>query len=163
MYKAERNERSEEKVRRELKQIDELLDVKWYPSIGRYALVARWPIGDPKWELFHNGEMDDFHDILGWFSVDIHDADSAPVDVDSIEQKVLELLGRADNRRVGWKEKLRYICEKNIEVRRKRKAALSEQAEQVARDLYYMAGHNEDVVMQRIMKDVANESTKERA
>jgi hypothetical protein len=128
----ERNERVESAVRAQLKQIDALLDIRWFGTIawnernatpeGRYALVVRWPQGDPRYALIQSGDLgDDPHDILGWFSADMQNADTAAMDVDSIESKVLELLASADNERESWKSRLKRSAEHNIELRRKNK------------------------------------------
>lgn len=150
---------AEAHVRSQVQSIDGLLDIKWYPVVGRYALVARWPTSDPRWQMYQSGEFDDCHDILGWFTVDMFDADTDAVPVDSIEQKVMELLGRSDNMRTDWKQRLKQIAEKNIKARKDKKQAVIDRAEAVATDLYNMSGRNEEVVMKRIMKQAAKELT----
>lgn len=153
--RAERSLKAEERVRQELKQIDSLLDVKFYETIGRYALVAKWPSHDPRWQMYNSGEIDDFHDILGWFTVDMYDANTDAIDVDQMEGRVREVLGKMDNNRVDWQYRLKDIAEKNIKRRKELRQGVIDQVEEVARNLEYMAGHNEEVTMKRIMKEIA--------
>jgi hypothetical protein len=148
-----------ERVRLELKQIDGLLDVIEHPAFRRFALVARWPEAEPKWQLVQKGEMsaDEAYDILGWFSEDMHDADTAPTDV-ALDNRVLDILRKCDNSQKPWRDRLRSISERNIAVRQKRKQEMVDQAEGIAKDLYYMSGHREAVHMERIMKDIIKEA-----
>lgn len=158
---------AEERVRAQLKAIDELLDVKWFPYAifnekqnsfeGRYGLVCKWPQGDKRWELFQNGEIEDPVDMLGWFCEDIHNAESMPVSVDSIEQKVVELLGKCDATRIPHSTRLRQIVEKNAKVRRDKRSAIGDQAEDVARTLWQAVGRHDATKIERIMREISGE------
>lgn len=161
----ERQPEAEEKVRLQLKSIDELLDVRWYPYAiwsdksrsfeGRYALVCQWPNGDKRWELFQSGEIEDPVDMLGWFCEDIHDATSMPVSVDSIEQKVIELLGKCDATRIPHGTRMRQIVERNAKLRKEKRSEIVDQAEDVARTLWTLAAKHDDTTVERIMKEIS--------
>jgi hypothetical protein len=148
-----------ERVRQELKGIDSLLDVIEHPAIHRFALIAWWPENEPKRALVKSGEVDpnSAYDILGWFSQDPWDAETEPLDV-VLDKRVTDILNKCDNRREDWKQRLTRIAQKNIDVRRRNRESLSQQAEDVAKDLWYMAGHNEEVTMKRIMNDIKEEA-----
>lgn len=148
-------------VRRFLQGIDGLLDLKWYDAIRRYALVARWPAEYPLRALYQKGEIDDDCDILGWYAVDPHDADTAPKSLDQMEQQVMDILKRSDNEKTPWKLRLSQIASKNIERKRKLREPIIDQVGGIAKDLEYMIGHNEEVRMKRIMKNIVDEAIKE--
>src|SRR5581483_7017023 len=113
----ERNEQLEAKVDAELKQLDSLLGIQWFEAVkynerqnvyeGRYALTCRWPQSDKRWELYQRGEIGEPFDILGWFTDDMFDGNSAAVDPEMIWNKTLELLASADNTRHPWKDRLK--------------------------------------------------------
>lgn len=155
---------AEEKVRAQLKSIDELLDVRWFPYAiwseknrtfeGRYGLVCTWPQNDKRWELYQNGEIEDPVDMLGWFCEDIHDATSMPVSVDSIEQKIVELLGKCDANRIPHSTRMREIVERNAKVRRDKRSVIDDQVEDVARTLWNLAGKVDDNKLEQIMRDL---------
>jgi len=155
----------EAKVREQLKSIDSLLDIKWLPTAiwneaqgtmeGRYCLACDWPIGDPRWELFASGEIQEHFDMLGWFCTDIHDANSIPVDIDSIENKVIELLAKCDNTRIHWKDRMKEIVEKNAKLRRTRKQDILDQTHDVTSTLRQAVGRHEESQVQRIMDEIA--------
>lgn len=163
----EPNADTERRVRETLKSMDSLLDIKWFPNAvfnqthrdfeGRYALVCQWPVADPRWELFQRGEIEDTVDMLGWFCEDIHDATSVPVSPDSIENKVLELLGKCDGERISHAKRMKQILEKNADKRRALRQDVANRAADVARDLHYISGHVEDAKLQRIMREIAEE------
>ena len=100
---------TEERVNRTLRGFDTLLHIRWFESAyrnerlgryeGRYGLCCWWPRVDKRWSMVQSGEMGELEafDIMGWFTEDIHDATSIPVDPESMMQKVEELLGKADN------------------------------------------------------------------
>jgi hypothetical protein len=167
----EPNVEAEERVRVMLKSMDELLDIKWFPYAvfnpkyndfeGRYGLICKWPQGDKRWSLFQSGEINEPFDMFGWFCTDIHDADSMPVSPDSIESKVLDLLGKCDADRIPHTQRMKQVLGKNAEVRRKRVAEVADQAGEIARDLHYISGHVEDVTLQRIMKEIAEEAKRQ--
>lgn len=167
----ELNVDTEARVRLMLKSMDELLDIKWYPTAvfneryrdfeGRYALICKWPQSDKRWSLFQSGEIEDPVDMFGWFCEDIHDADSIPVDADSIERKVLELLGKCDSNRIPHSVRMKQMIDKNADLRRRRKAEMSDQAGEIARDLHYISGHVEEVTLERIKKEIIAEAMKQ--
>jgi len=157
---------AEARVRAQLKGIDELLDVKWFPYAifnekhksfeGRYALVCKWPQGDKRWELYQSGEIEDPVDMFGWFCEDIHNAESMPVSVDSIEQKVVELLSKCDATRIPHSTRLKQIVERNAKVRRDRRSVVSDKAEDVARTLWNLVGKADTTTVERIMKEIGD-------
>ena len=167
----EPNVETEERVRIMLKSMDELLDIKWFPYAifnqqfndyeGRYALVCKWPQGDKRWSLYQSGEIEDPYDMFGWFCLDIHDANTVPVDADSIENKVLELLHNCDEQRMPHTRRMAQMVDKNADLRRRRKAEMLDQAGEIARDLHYISGHVEAVTLERIMKEIAEEAQKQ--
>lgn len=139
----EPNQQSEERIRTLVKSMDSLLDIKWFPYAfknevhndyeGRYGLICQWPQGDPKWALYQNGETEECFDLLGWFCEDFQNAESIPVDPVSVERKVIELLGKSDNTRVHWKERMRRVLEKNAkrraDIKAERNEAIAEMVE----------------------------------
>ena len=128
----------EARVREQLKLHDELLDIRWIDNVywnekqrsfeGRYALICRWPQADKRWEMYQRGEIGDPYDIFGWFCEDIHNADSVPVDPESIERKIIELLNSADNNRADLKTRMKQAVEKNAAQRRANREQLSQLA-----------------------------------
>jgi hypothetical protein len=126
---------TEERVRLQLKQLDSLLDIRWIPNAvfneryqkleGRYAIVCRWPSADKRYALIQSGELgDDPHDILGWYTEDVHNANSAAVAPDALERRVMELLASADNERTPWKQRMAQTVAKNAAVRQANKNEL---------------------------------------
>lgn len=161
----EPNPALEAKVREQLKAIDSLLDIKWMPYAifnpkantmeGRYCLANEWPQGDPRWQLYQSGEIQEHWDMIGWFCTDIHNAHSVPVDPDSIEQKVIELLGRCDNSRHQWRDRMKDMVEKNAKKRKAQRQVLIDQAEEVAHVLGHAVGRHEEATILRMMDEVA--------
>ena len=156
------SEEREQATRIQLQSYDSGLDLRWFQAFRRYAVTATWPIGDPRYELIQKGEMgNEPFDILGWISVDEQDADSAGLDIESgVEKQLFKILGKADNQKTPWKQRLAQIAEKNKRLREKRKEEILQKVEDVARDLEYMVGHNEEVRMKRIMDDLKKEGLK---
>lgn len=147
------NEMRAERVRRELKKIDGLLDIQWFPTAvwnpkyeryeGRYGLTVRWPMSDPRWELYQEGEIGEPFDLLGWFCEDPHDANSVPVAPDAVQARTRELLGRCDNERESWKVRMRRAFEKNAEHREEMKQEAVEMAAEEAHRRYYSREGNQ--------------------
>ncbi len=110
----------EERVRKVLKDMDELLDIRWiFPAIwnssteraeGRYAITCRWPSGDRRYSLDNHGEP---YDVLCWACKDLQDASSVPMNSDEIENRVLEFLYKCDNTRESWKVRMAQTIERN--------------------------------------------------
>lgn len=154
----------EARVRAQLKAIDSLLDVRWFPNAiwnevqktmeGRYGLICQWPPLDPRWEDFQKGLIEDSVDMLGWFCEDIHDATSLPVSVDSIEAKVIEVLGKCDGQRQPHTQRMKQIIERNAKVRRDKRSETTDKAEDVARTLWNLAGKVDNHKLERIMKEI---------
>ena len=119
-------------VRAQLKQLDPLLDIQWFPHVaeGRYGLTCRWPQADRRWEMYHAGEIGEPFDILGWFTQaaaergDLQDASSLPVEPALLIDKVLDFLGRCDNERQPWRHRMKQA----IEANQRRDAELTRQA-----------------------------------
>lgn len=155
--RAERQPLAEDRVRYDLKQIDPLLDVQWHPSLGRYMLVCNWPMGDARWQLYQNGEVSASYDFIGWFTEDMHDADSRPVSVDMMESRVMELLGKCDNTRFPIKERMEQVIRKNVEHRRRMRQPILDQTEALAADFQAMSGRLEETTLKRVMKEAAKE------
>ncbi len=114
----------EERVRKVLKGLDELLDIQWIPvavwndkwsrAEGRYAITCRWPQGDRRWAMEHHGEP---FDILCWACKDLAKADSVPMTPDELEGRVLEFLYKCDNTRESWKVRMAQTIERNKKVK----------------------------------------------
>lgn len=143
-----------ETLRKQVKAYDGLLDIKIYPAIRRYALVARWPEVDERRALFQRGEVDDDCDILGWLTVDVQDADTDGIPVEQMDSQIQKILSKADNQKTPWKVRLSQIVEHNIKRRKELKQPIIDRVEQIAKDLVYMSGHREDSSMERILKEV---------
>jgi hypothetical protein len=119
----QRNEAREATVREWLKAMDSLLDVRWFEDLAMYGIVVEWPSNDPRRALIQTGEIGNTpFDILMWAAEDPHNGNTMSLPIDEIENKILEVLASADNQRMPWKARLKQIAEKNVEVRRKRKA-----------------------------------------
>lgn len=156
------SEEREAATRQQLKSYDNGLDLRWFEAIRRYALVATIPHDDPRRRLIQSGEIEDDCDILGWLSVDVQDADSPGLDLESgLEKQIFYILGKADNQKTPWKLRLAQIAEKNRKLRASRKAEIVDRAVQIATDLEYMVGHNEEPRMRRIMNDIKKEAFKD--
>ena len=161
----EPNPALEAKVREQLQQIDSLLDIKWMPYgyfnkaentfEGRYCLANHWPQGDERWQLYQSGEIQEHWDMIGWFCIDISDPQSVPVDIDSIWSKVVELLGKCDNSRHHWRDRMKEMVEKNNKLRQNRKQLLIDQAAEVAHVLGHAVGRHEESTIKRMMDEVA--------
>jgi len=166
----ERQPEAEQQVREKLQQIDSLLDVIWFQHAvynrryddfeGRYALVCNWPIGDPKWQLYQSGEMQTHHDVLGWFCEDIHDANSMPVSVDSIENKVIELLGKCDGRRMPHTKRMAEIVQKNAKLRKQRRESTLDQVEEMAGTMYDLASKHHETTYKRLVAEAVEKIQK---
>lgn len=167
----EPNAETEEKVREELKKLDVLLDIRWFPYAiwnekyndfeGRYALVCQWPHTDARWELYQKGEIEDNVDMFGWFCADMHDASSTPVAPDSITNKVLELLHNCDEQRMPHAKRMAGLVSKNAKVRQDRKNQALEQAGDMAGTLHNLAGKVDNHTLERIMKEITKEAKRE--
>lgn len=152
-------------MRKQLKDIDSLLDIRWMPNAiwnesaktmeGRYCLANDWPQGDPRWQLYQTGEIQEHFDMIGWFCEDIHSADSIPVDIDSIELKVIELLGKCDNSRQSWRDRMKDMVEKNAKLRKNRKQELTDKAQNAAEVLFHAVGRHEEPRVRRIMQEIS--------
>lgn len=163
----EPNADTEARVRETVQNLDSLLDIKWFPKAifnhkygdfeGRYALVCKWPQGDPRWELFQKGEIELPYDRLGWFCTDVQDPESIPVSPDSIENIVMELLSKCDGTRLTHLQRMKQVVERNKKITKERQKEVLDQTEDVASSLHYMAGKVEDVTLQRIMKEMESE------
>lgn len=166
-FRPEPNEATEARVREQLQSMDSLLDIKWFPQAvynpkhkdleGRYALVCKWPQGDPRWELHQTGEIELPFDRLGWFTTDIQDPEATPVAPDSIENKVMELLSKCDGTKMPHLKRMIQVVEKNKQVTKERQKGILDQVEDITSSLHYMAGHVEDVKLQRIFKEIVKE------
>lgn len=141
------NERIEEKVREELKNIDGLLDIQWFPTAvynethdtfeGRYGLIVEWPSQDPRWKLYREGEIGEPFDLLGWFCEDERDADSVPLDRGAIRHKAIELLAACDNAKESWKRRMARVLEHNERQREKnRKRFLDRHVHEAAQGVW---------------------------
>ena len=134
---------TEQRVRDVLRDMDTLLDVMWVPTVfwnkskhrweGRYALICRWPRSDGRWQEVQSGKVpeQDAYDIIGWLCEDMQDAQSVPQSSEGIANRVVELLGRIDNTRYPWKQRMLATVEKN----RKRNQALKNEALDLAHDV----------------------------
>lgn len=128
---------AEERIRSRLKDLDELLDIRWFPIgktvelpngdiqvDGRYALVCRWPQGDLRWKMFYSGEVQEPFDVMAWFCEDLQSADSTPGNIDLMEDQVVEFLGKCDNTRQPWAERMMQSVEHNLKVKRDLRAEI---------------------------------------
>lgn len=163
----EPNQETEARVREQLQNLDSLLDIKWFPHAvynprykdleGRYALVCKWPQGDPRWELFQKGEIELPYDRLGWFTTDIQDPESIPVAPDSIHNKVMELLSKCDGTKQPHLARMAQVVDRNAKVAKERQKEVLDQVHDVTGSLFDIAGRVEDVTLQRIFKEIARE------
>lgn len=152
---ADRQYEVAETVRQKLKEIDGLLDLQYVEWAGRYCLISHWPSSDERWKMFESGEIGAAYDSLGWFCEDMQDPQSLPVSVDSIENKVLELLASCDNTKHPWRDRMRQIVAKNAKLRQDRKDKLAEQAADVASTLFQAVGRHDATKVERIMEEIS--------
>lgn len=134
-----REESTEASLRKVLKDMDPLLDVKWVPTVvwnqlykrweGRYALTVDWPQADKRWAMVQSGEQDEkeAHDIVGWLCKDMSDGKSVPTGIDGIEGLVMEYLGKMDNTRYPWKQRFLGVIEANKKHRAQIKAEATDE------------------------------------
>jgi len=130
-----RDPRSEEEVRSWLKEVDPLLDIRWFDTPvrssrgrhaeGRYAILCRWPEADSRWEMYRSGEIGDCHDILGWCvepdgETGLQSADGKPVNPDTIRERIAHWLGRMDCTREPWRKRMQRTVENNERLRKQR-------------------------------------------
>lgn len=153
--RADRQYEVEKEVREKLKSVDELLDVQYVEWAERYSLICKWPTTDPRWKMYQSGEIGSPYDSLGWFCEDMQDPSSLPVSLDSIENKVLELLASCDNSKHPWKDRMRQIIDKNARVRKAKQQMVLDQVEDVARTLYQAVGHLDDNKVERIVEEIS--------
>lgn len=142
------SETTEAELRTWLKGIDPLLDVKWQPVVywnkrhlhweGRYALMVNWPTADKRWSQVQSGEVDpkQANDIVGWFCEDMSDPQSMPTTLDTMETRVMNLLGQMDNTRYPWKQRMMGTIEKNKKVHATMKSEALDQVGDEADYLY---------------------------
>jgi hypothetical protein len=145
------NESVEARVNVELQtHLDALLFIRWVPMAvwnapagrgeGRYALMCRWPSADLRWQWVQDGRHDpnEACDMLGWFCEDMSNANSVPVQPDAMLERVRILLGKCDNTRFPWAERMKQCVEHNAAQRAKlKKDALDNEAHEAAHDAYY--------------------------
>lgn len=133
----------EEALRKQLKELDELLDLVWVTHAayvnerweGRYALTLRWSQNDPAWERVREGKCDTPYDILGWLCEDMQDGNSYPTSLDGVANKVFECLAKQDNTRFPAKDRMKSVMEKNLAHRKRLKADMVDEMTQRMR--YY--------------------------
>lgn len=122
-------------VRMQLKEIDGLLDIGWFPNVsydersetfeGRYALVCMWAQSDDRWQMYHSGEIGEPFDILGYFTQasgqgQWADPHAPPVEPDLLMDQVMEHLGRMDQTRETWKERMKKAAAANVKLQKDR-------------------------------------------
>src|ERR1043166_684657 len=151
---ADRQYESAAVVRQKLQSIDSLLDLQYVEWAGRYALISKWPQSDERWKMYETGEIGSPYDSLGWFCEDMSDPTSLPVSVDSIENKVLELLASCDNTTHPWKERMAQVIAKNAKVRKDRAHQIAEKAADVASTLWQAVGRHDQHKVERIMQEL---------
>ena len=142
--RVQRNEHSEEVVRQQLKEIDPLLDIKWFPMAfideegteweGRYGLICQWAQEDKRWEMYRTGEIGEPFDAIGWFTEpgddgNMQDGTRLPVDPILLMDRIREWLGKMDQTKDGqdWKSKMRKSVEANIKLRKERQDVIVEE------------------------------------
>lgn len=119
-------------VRQTLRDIDPLLDLKWFPHAaycprtktleGRYALVCTWPQADKRWQDFQQGKIDLPVDIIGWLTDaagegDFFETERLPVDPLELLPRIIEHLGRMDNTRQDWSLRMKQVALANAQQR----------------------------------------------
>lgn len=116
-------------VRQMLKDIDQHLDVHWMDVIGRYALMIKWADHDKRWEDYRAGLVDNPFDLLGWFvepdaAGSIHNGYALPQDPLDMMDTVVAFLGKMDNTRDPWRDRMRRSVEGNARLQRERRDAI---------------------------------------
>ena len=142
---APRDEAMEARINAELANLDGLLFVKWFQvpirgsMEGRYGLCCRWPSHDPRLQWVRDGTHDpaEAHDLLGWVCDDLQNAHTTPRDPEQIKAKAFELLGKCDNVKFPWAQRIRSTAEKNERLTAKRTEEVLDMAHDAAVDQYY--------------------------
>ena len=129
----------EEEVERRLNDIDRLLGLHWNEALQRYAITCTWHETDPRWEMYRSGEIGAPYDILGWFTEaagegDWQEGSSLPVSPLELMDKVVEFLGRMDQTRETWKQRMRKSIEHNAELQRKVRKEYAEEMTETLKD-----------------------------
>jgi len=131
-------------MRAALRDLDPLLDVRWFPASvycrqtesleGRYAVICTWPQTDRRWSAYHAGEIGEPHDILGWLTdasgrlADwFEPGDAAAADLAALTPRVLEMLGKCDNTRQPWAKRMASVVGGNAARREAVRALAAEE------------------------------------
>lgn len=142
---------TEQRVREVLATMDSLLDIMWVPTVyynrskdrweGRYALICRWPRIDGRWQEVQSGKVpeQDAYDIVGWLCEDMQDAQSVPQGQEGIAERVVTLLGKMDNERYPWKQRMLATVEKNKKRHEDMKKEVGDMTHDVASYYYRQA------------------------
>lgn len=125
---------------------DPLLHIAWCPTAywnaekqrleGRYALYHRWRDNDPRW-AGQPPDYPDAHDLMGWFCTDMHDASTVAQEPEQMFELVRTLLGKADNTRFPWKERMLKSIDHNRKLREQARAEAVDEAVDEAAHAYY--------------------------
>ena len=145
----ERDVAMELRVNEQLKSWDPLLYIRWCPEAvyrqstgkveGRYALACTLPQNHPIWEEVRQGKMpaEDAFESLGFFCEDLDNANSTPKEPEQMMTLIRERLGKCDNERETWKERMLASVEHNERRRQQIKEEAVEEAVDLAQTEYY--------------------------
>lgn len=139
----EQDEVTQEALRKTLKEIDSLLDIRWFPYAGlnpisgelegRYAVVSRWADADKRWAMYRSGEIGEPFDLLGYLQVDQfgefdpHSGSGTPVPLDQMTDLVIQFLGPFDNTRSTWRDRMKAAIVHNKGLQDDIKSAIVEE------------------------------------
>lgn len=136
----EQDDRTEQALRKTLKEIDSLLDIRWFAyaginpknfeTEGRYAIVSRWADADERWSMYQSGEIGEPFDLLGYLQVDQfgdfdpHSGSGTPVPLDQMTDLIINFLGSFDNTRQSWRDRMKATIVHNKGLRDDIKSAI---------------------------------------
>ena len=133
---------TEERINRELQEhYDPLLFIQWAPEVvwndkqgqweGRYALMSGWGHTDPRRAegLAPENECD----RLAWFTEEMQDGKTKPIEPDQMMDRVLKLLAECDNTKYPWLDKFQDIWAHNKKVQENQVESMLEMTEDEAK------------------------------
>lgn len=143
------NALTEELVNAQLAELDPHFFIQWVPTAywnarrrtfeGRYALMQRWTSNDPRMAEVQSGKvpLSDAHDLWCWFCEDMQKADSVPRDPAAMWRLIADYIGKADNTRFPWRQRMAQTAAKNMAQREAAKKVMADEVTDEAETQYY--------------------------
>ncbi len=151
--KPEPNVFTEARVNPILQAFDPHFFLSWIPTAvyserhrdyeGRYAVCQRWVAEDPRWKEVQEGRVpaDEAFDLWCWWTIDKQKADAPPPESEGEMLNVLlDYIGKADNTRFPWRQRIAATTAHNAKQRELVRAPIVEQAGDEAETQFYLTG-----------------------